>query len=158
VGSLRVAVGLLLLLWPRVVFAQAPVVQWADWVSYGTAAVNPAIGVVSAWRSDQRWCRLGQIGISELVGNGSTLAIKHFVRSARPCLDCPADGMPSGHSMNSVIGVSQYDLGLRLGWTFSWGTQQLRGEAHRHTKTQRAAGLLIGAGAEFAGHLLKCGP
>lgn len=138
----------------RPTFAQQPVVRWADWASYGTAAVNPTRAAVDAFRAEHRWCQLGRLALSEGVGNGVTLALKHVIRSPRPCVGCRADGMPSGHSMNSVVGFSRH---WQLGAAFAWGTQALRGEANRHTVPQRLAGLAIGVGAELTGRLIPCG-
>ena len=133
-------------------FAQEPVNRWADGVSWGTAMVNPTLAVVDAIRAPNTKCKLGRLALSEAIGNGVTLTLKHFVVSPRPCLGCAADGFPSGHSMQSTIGAS----GWRFGATFAATTGGLRMQAHRHTGWQVAAGLAIGAGAEFAGRLIKC--
>lgn len=133
--------------------AQVPVAPIADWASYGTAIVNPTLAAVDAWRSPARTCRFGQLAISELVGNGVALTLKHFVVSPRPCLGCVADGMPSGHTMNSTIGFSSR---WKVGVIFSLATAELRTDAHRHTPWQVAAGAALGVGAEAAGHLLHC--
>lgn len=137
------------------VYAQQPVQPWADWASYGTAFVNPAIASVDAWRSTHRACRFGQLAISEAIGNGIALTLKHFIVSPRPCMGygCAPDGMPSSHTMNSTIGFSSR---WRVGVGFAWSTAVLRTEAHRHTSWQVAAGAALGIGAEAAGHLLKC--
>lgn len=129
--------------------AQQPVNHWADWASYETAAVSPAIAAVKAWKSPDRSCKLKQLALSEGIGNGLALAMKHFIVSPRPCVGCSPDGMPSGHAMNAMIGV-------RASW--KWGgaaalaTEELRRDANRHTRTQGAVGLGLGALAEFAGH------
>jgi len=149
-AAVRVLLVLLLLAAP--VHAQEPVVRWADWASWGTAAANPTIAVVRAARSESPKCRLAQLALSEAVGNGATFAVKHLVASPRPCLGCAPDGMPSGHTMNSTIGYT----GWRYGMAFSFATGQLRQDAHRHTLPQVLAGLGIGIGAEFAGRLVKC--
>jgi membrane-associated phospholipid phosphatase len=130
-----------------------PVAPWADWASYGTALVNPVTAAVSALTSHDKVCRLGQLGISELVGNVATLTLKRLIVSPRPCLGCAPDGMPSGHTMNSTIGFSSR---WKVGVLFSVGTAELRADAHRHTPWQVAAGAAIGVGAEAAGHLLRC--
>ncbi len=131
-----------------------PVEPIADWASYATAFANPAIAAVDAWRSEHRWCKLGQLGISELTGNLSVFALKHFIVSPRPCLGCAADGDPSGHSMNAMVGFTAHNWGIGL--SFGLATGGLRYEAHRHFRSQIAKGLLLGALAEGAGHLLKC--
>lgn len=134
--------------------AQVPVSPIADWASYGTALVNPTIAAVEAWRSPARACRFGQLAISEAVGNVAALTLKHFIVSARPCIGCLPDGDPSGHSMNAMIGFSARNWGMGL--SFGFATGALRYDAHRHFPSQIAKGLLLGAGAEAAGHLLRC--
>lgn len=134
--------------------AQQPVVKWADVASYGTAAVNPTVAAVEAARGPDKWCHLGQLGISELLLNTTVLTMKHFIVSPRPCIGCGVDGMPSGHFANSLIGNS---WNRSLGFTVSFATADLRYEAHRHTKTQLLVGGLLGAGADWAGpKLLHC--
>jgi membrane-associated phospholipid phosphatase len=128
------------------------VTKWADWASYGTAFVNPTVATIEALRSEQKTCRLGRIALSEGIANGLGLTMKHFILSPRPCLGCAPDGFPSGHSANSMIGSG----GWRYGIVFGAATGSLRMEANRHTPTQVAAGLLLGAGAEFAGRLIHC--
>lgn len=131
-----------------------PVVKWADWAGYGTAVVNPSIAVYQAFKSDSPKCRLGQLLISEAIGNGTALTVKHFVHSERPCFNCLADGMPSGHSMNGAIGAFSSGWGI----AFALPTPFLRVAAHRHTRTQVVAGTLLGLAADWSGqHLLKCG-
>jgi membrane-associated phospholipid phosphatase len=146
---------LALLLLPQMASCQTlpPVQPWADAASWGTALINPSVAAIEAWRSPQRKCRLGQLAISEAIGNGVAITLKHFVVSPRPCFGCPTDGMPSGHTMNGVIGFSS---SWRVGVGFAWGTAVLRTEAHRHTPWQVAAGAALGIGAEAAGHLLRC--
>jgi membrane-associated phospholipid phosphatase len=150
---------LLLLLTPTALSAQTlpmtPVEPWSDALSYGTAVVNPSIAAWKAWHSNSRGCKLFQLAIAELTGNGTSLTIKHFTNSPRPCFLCQPDGMPSGHTMNAAIG--QIESGFAIGYTFSWGTGILRTTAHRHTPTQVVAGWLIGAGADALGHLKHCG-
>jgi membrane-associated phospholipid phosphatase len=124
-----------------------------DAVSWGTAAVNPTMAVVQALRSDTPTCRLLQLAISESVGNGLTLTLKHFIRSPRPCVGCPPDGFPSGHTMNATIGLS---WNVRLGSGFAGGTGALRIAARRHTPWQVAGGLGLGLLAEGIGHLKHC--
>jgi membrane-associated phospholipid phosphatase len=158
-GIIRPVVVLALLFCAPIVHAQPPpdtrppTQAWANWASYGSAVVNPTVAAIEAWRSPQRKCRLGQLAISEAVGNGTSMLLKHFIVSPRPCLGCASDGMPSGHTMNSTIGFSS---SWRLGVGFVWGTAVLRKEAHRHTPWQVAAGAALGIGAEAAGHLLRC--
>lgn len=144
---------------------ERPVVEWSDWSSYGTAIGNPLSAGIAGWRSGNTGCALERLAISEGVGNLATLGIKHFVTSPRPCLGCAADGLPSGHTMNSVIGATGAQWGgLRSWqrWAVSSGlvvlTGFLRHDANRHTWTQVASGAAIGAGAEAFGQLLRCGP
>lgn len=151
---MKLTIVLLCLLLPRAVSAQPPVEPIADWVSWGTAFTNPTIAAYRAIRSDQPRCKLTQLAISELVGNGVSVGLKHLIHSPRPCLGCAPDGMPSGHSMNSVIGISSWRW--EFGASFAWGTQALRGAANRHTPWQRAAGIALGGAAELAGHLVHC--
>lgn len=115
--------------------------------------VNPTIAAVNAWRSPDRACRFGQLALSEAIGNGVALILKKGLVSARPCLGCQPDGMPSGHTMNGTIGFSSR---WKYGVVFSVATAELRTDAHRHTPWQVAAGAVLGVGAEAAGHLLKC--
>ena len=150
-AAVRVLLVLLLLAAP--VHAQEPVVRWADWASWGTAAANPTIAVVRAARSESPKCRLAQLALSEAVGNGATFAVKHLVASPRPCLGCAPDGMPSGHTANSAIGFSRH---WQLGLAFTLGTAALRTDANRHTKEQVFWGAVLGFTGEAAGHLLKC--
>jgi len=124
-----------------------------DVVSYATAAVNPAWAVVDAWHAPNRACRLEQLALSELVGNGLALTLKHFVASPRPCLGCAPDGFPSGHTMNSAIGFSRH---WQIGLGFTIGTADLRVAAQRHTSKQVAAGAALGVLAEAAGRLRSC--
>jgi membrane-associated phospholipid phosphatase len=149
---IRILFLLACLFTPLLVHAQAPVQPWADWTSYGTAMVNPATAVVEAWQSPSRGCRLGRLALSEAIGNGVALTLKHFIVSPRPCLGCAPDGMPSGHTMNSAIGM----FSSRWGFTATIATGVLRHEANRHTWTQIAAGAALGVGAEAAGRLIKC--
>jgi len=149
------AVLLALLLFAPVVQAQPPPVEpWADRLSYGTALVNPTVAAIAAWRSPHRACKLGQLAISEAVGNVAVITLKHFIVSPRPCFGCTPDGEPSGHTMNSTIGFAS---SWRLGVGFTWSTAILRTTAHRHTPTQVLTGALLGIAAEGAGHLLRCG-
>ncbi len=137
---------------PLLVHAQAPVQPWADVTSYPTAMVNPATAAIKAWHSSDPKCELGRLAISEAIGNGIALAMKHFIVSPRPCLGCAPDGMPSGHTMNSAIGM----FSSRWGFTATIATGVLRHEANRHTWQQIAAGAALGVGAEAAGRLIKC--
>ena len=134
--------------------AQEPVEKWADYTSWATALANPTIAAVQAARSSDPKCRLGQLALSEAIGNGATLALKHLIVSPRPCVGCAPDGMPSGHTMNSAIGVSSR---WQVGLFFTLGTAELRTAANRHTPAQVAAGAALGFVAEWAGHrLLHC--
>lgn len=125
-----------------------------DYLSYATAAVNPSIAVWKAMHSEHKVCSLAQLGISEAVGNITTLTMKHFIKSPRPVAELAPDGMPSGHSMNAVLG--SMSSGWKVGVSFSVGTALLRKGANRHTTSQVLAGLGIGVGAELSGHLLHC--
>jgi len=134
--------------------AQLAVAPVPDIASYATAAINPTIAAVQAWKSAHRACRFGQLAIAEAVGNGAALTLKHFVVSPRPCAGCLSDGMPSGHTMNAAIGVSQ---GWRYGLALTVATGALRVDAHRHTPRQVLAGAGLGIGADFASrNLLRC--
>lgn len=149
--------GLLSVLTALPVSAQSATVNSVpDGISYATAAINPAIATWKALHAPDKLCALTKLGISELIGNGVALTVKHFVHSPRPCAGCAPDGMPSGHSMNGAIGA--FSSG---GWglAFSVPTPFLRVAAHRHTKTQVLAGTLLGLGADAVGHyLVKCEP
>lgn len=125
----------------------------ADVGSYGTALVNPLTAAVAAWRSPSRGCRLARLALSEAIGNGLTIGLKRVLVSPRPCLGCAPDGMPSGHTMNSLIGASS----SRWGFTASIATGALRHGANRHTWPQVLAGAAVGVGAEAAGRLVRCG-
>jgi hypothetical protein len=145
------------------VYAQPqPVNKWADWASYGTAPVNVTIGVVDAWQSERRGCHLAQLALSEAVGNGTAIGVKHYVTSPRPCLGCSADGMPSAHTMNSVIGINQahpassWKGRLIVGVTAAALTGLLRWQANRHTWEQIGWGALLGVGAELSGQIIRC--
>jgi membrane-associated phospholipid phosphatase len=142
--------ALLLVLVPSVAIGQA-VRPVPDVASYATAAVNPTAAVLEAWRAPSRACAFERLALSEAIGNGVTLTVKHFVTSPRPCLGCAPDGMPSGHTMNSAIGFS-----WRYGFAFTVGTAALRVAAHRHTPKQVFVGMVIGLGAEAAGRLVRC--
>jgi len=147
-------VVLALVFFAPIVHAQPPpVAPIPDWASYGTAIVNPSIAAVQAWRATDRPCRFGQLAISEVVVNTAALTLKHFIVSPRPCLGCPPDGMPSGHTANSAIGFSRH---WQLGLAFTLGTAALRTDANRHTKEQVFWGAVLGFTGEAAGHLLKC--
>ncbi len=153
---------LIVLLFATSVSAQAlpvqPVVGWADDLSYATAMVNPGVAAFKAIKHKD-WCKLGRLGVSELVGNGISLTIKHFVVSPRPCFMCPPDGMPSGHSMNGAIGAWENSVGSNHGWGFAWDitTPILRVDAKRHTKKQAVLGTMLGAGSDVLGHfIVRC--
>ncbi len=142
-----------------------PVLAVPDDISYVTAIANPISAAIAAYRvpSGEKVCAFGRLAITELVGNGATIGIKHWVVSPRPCLGCAPDGEPSGHTMNSVLGSSSaqwWNLGGWQRWALSAGmvalTGFLRHDANRHTWFQIVSGALVGAGAEAAGHLLRC--
>lgn len=144
------------------VHAQQPVNRWADWASYGTAAVNPTWSAVDAARSKRPWCNLGRLALTEGLITTTELTMKHFIFSPRPCAGCDLHGMPSGHSARGMEGLlSRGPTGARhwqLGLSFAWATQELRGEdfANRHTGKQRIAGVFLGASAELIGQLIRC--
>jgi membrane-associated phospholipid phosphatase len=158
----------MLSLWPTAVVAQEPVVKWADYTSWGTAPVNAVWAAVDAARGERPWCHLGQLAISELLGNGVTIGLKHLVHSPRPCTgadpSCKPDGMPSGHTMNAFLGfdhdrpASGYGVSVAIPLAAGIGTGILRGVAKRHTHTQIVIGAFVGLGSDQAGHLLHCGP
>jgi hypothetical protein len=155
------AVVVLALVWfAPIVHAQPPpdlrppVEPIADWASYPTAFANAAIAAVEAWRSEHRGCKLGQLAISEAVGNLAVFTLKHFIVSPRPGFGLPPDGQPSGHSMNSVLGYRAWNPGIGLSFTFATGG--LRHQANRHEWDQILWGWLLGFGADAAGLLLRC--
>ena len=157
-SALLLALLLMLLLWLMVgcttLAAQEPVRPVPDVASWATAFAMPSIAAWHAARSADPKCKFAQLAISEAIGNVAVLSLKHWVVSPRPCLGCAADGFPSGHSMNSVIGLSS---GWRVGLFLAIGTGELRDVAQRHTKTQIAAGLALGGLAEWAGQrLVRC--
>ncbi len=124
-----------------------------DAISWGTAFTNPTLAIVDAIRGPQTKCHLARLALSEAVGNGLTIGLKHLIVSPRPCVGCGVDGFPSGHTMNSTIGFSR---DWRVGLSFTLGTAILRHEAHRHTSQQVLAGALVGIGAESIGRLVPC--
>jgi len=144
------------------VWAQEPVSKVPDYASWGMAFANPSIAAYRALRSSDPKCYGSQLLVSELIANGGGLLLKHFFKgpdAARPCVGCARDGMPSGHSWNSVIGsTSGTGWQIAVGASFAVGTAGLRVDANRHTSKQVAFGLLLGAGAEGAGKaLVRCG-
>lgn len=160
---MRTVIVLLLLALARPATAQPlPVNKWADWSSYGTAGVNVTIGVVDAWQSERRGCHLAQLALSEVVGNGTALGVKHYVRSPRPCIGCPPDGMPSAHTMNGIIGINQphpaasWKGRVLVGVTAAVLTGFLRWQANRHTWEQIGWGAVLGVGAELSGQIIRC--
>lgn len=133
-----------------------------DAASWATAFANPAIAAYRAIRSENPQCRISQLLVSEGIAQGIGLTLKHFLKgpeAERPCAGCARDGMPSGHSWNSVIGAtSGSGWQVVVGASFAVGTAGLRVGANRHTPWQALAGLGLGAGAEFAGkRLVRCG-
>lgn len=147
----------LLLLCASPVAAQEPVVEGPDVASWATAFVNPTLAAIRAIRAPDPMCRLSRLMVAESIGNGATLLIKHFAPSPRPCLGCAANGMPSGHSMNSVIGAAsgwRVDIGFGVSVGAAVATGGMRAAANRHTKTQVVVGWLIGAGAEALSYRL----
>jgi hypothetical protein len=144
---------ILILLFSTPCYAQdkPPVVDWADKSSWVTASVSPTVSVIEALRSPDKKCNLLRLGLKEAIGNVSVITLKHFVSSPRPCLGCVDDGMPSGHTANSIIGngwvVSMY---------FGSVTGILRHRANKHTWTQVAAGAGIGVASNLIGDLIHC--
>lgn len=157
---MRLRLVILLLLWPRILCAQEPVVKWADYVSWATAAVNPVWGTIEAARGERPGCHLGQLALSASVGLGTAFTLQHVITSPRPC--CPGNGMPSAHATASMLGLSQpspargFSLRMTVGVGSAGATAVLRPIANRHTKTQAAFGIVLGAGSEAVGHLLRC--
>lgn len=150
----RVVAAVILLLFAAPLHAQEPVNRWADWASYGTAAINPTIAAVDAWRSPSRGCHFARLALEEGIGNGLSLTLKHFIVSPRPCLGCQPDGMPSGHTLNATIGFS---TSWKWGTAAALTTAQLRTDAHRHTPWQVLAGAGLGVLAEGLGHaIIRC--
>lgn len=137
-----------------------PVIKWADWASYGTAVVNPAVAAYKALKSDNPKCKIGQLVISEVIGNGVSLGVKRWrhgePEAVRPCAGCEPDGFPSGHTTNGTIGA--LENGWAVGASFAIGTGALRRIANRHfIRWQVAAGWLLGIASDWAGHyFLKC--
>lgn len=146
----RISIVAVLLLSASPLYAQQPVTKWADWSSYGTAAVNPAL---AAWDARHDRCKLARLAVQESIGNGLTLALKHRIVSVRPCVGCAPDGFPSGHTMNSLIGFSR---NWKVGLAFGLATAELRNEANRHTPWQILAGAGVAVAAEASGYLIRC--
>jgi len=140
------------------VAAQAPVRPVPDALSWATASVTPALAVWRAYKSPDPVCQFSQLGVSGGIVAAGLLA-QRFIVSPRPCVGspgCSGNGMPSLHSAVGVIGLTS---GWRVAIGFSVGTGILRTEhfANRHTKTQAAVGLGLGAFAEWAGsRLVRC--
>ncbi len=134
--------------------AQEPVREVPDVISWGTAAVTPALGVWRATHGPDPMCHLSQLMVSGgLVTSG--LLLQRFITSPRPCASaCSGNGMPSLHSAFAMVGLSS---GWRVGIGFSVATPIGRVAANRHTKTQAAAGSLFGLGAELLSQrLVRC--
>ncbi len=139
--------------------AQEPVARVPDVASWITAGANAAGAIVEATRSDDAKCRLGQLAVSEAIGLGVAFTLQHVVISARPCLGCAPNGMPSAHVTQSLLGSTASAKGLTWGFSIGMavGTAEGRDRAHRHTRTQQAAGFALGSLAEWGGHqLVKC--
>lgn len=140
----------LLVCLPVPALAQQPVTRWADWSSYGTAAVNPTL---AAWDARHSRCKLARLALSEGISNGLALAMKRVVVSARPCAGCVPDGTPSNHTANSLVGFSR---NWRVGLAFGLATAELRVTANRHTWQQVLAGAGVAVAAEASGYLIRC--
>jgi len=143
--------------------AQEPVRPVPDIISWGTALTNPTIAVVEAFRSDDRLCRLGQLGISGGITTTVGLLAQHYIHSPRPCVGspgCSGNGDPSMHAAIGVLGISrgfQSGLGFTFSISMAVGTAGGRVDANRHNKKQAALGLALGGLSELAGQrLLRC--
>ncbi len=142
-----------------VLAAQEPVARVPDVASWVTAGANATGAVVDAIRSDDATCRLGQLAISEAIGMGAAFTLQHFIISARPCLGCAPNGMPSAHVTQSLIGSTASARGLTWGFSLGMalGTAEGRDRAHRHTRAQQVAGFALGSLAEWTGQrLVRC--
>jgi membrane-associated phospholipid phosphatase len=146
------------------VWAQEPVQTVPDYASWVTASANPVIAVVQAFRSEDRWCRLGQLGISGGITTSVGLLGQHFIRSPRPCVGspgCSGNGGPSMHAGLGTLGISRgfhSGMGITFSIAMAVGTAGGRVDAKRHTKTQVMAGLALGSVSEWAGQkLVRCG-
>lgn len=123
-----------------------------DAISYGLAAVNPALGIIQAIRAEDTKCQLAQLGVSAAIGESLAFTMQHFLVSARPC--CDGNGMPSAHALSSSLGAS---WNWKVSWAFSLGTAEARVAAHRHTRTQALAGVGLGLLSEWAGQtIVRC--
>ncbi len=141
------------------VTAQEPVARVPDVASWITAGANTAGAIVEATRSDDAKCRLGQLAVSEAIGLGVAFTLQHVVISARPCLGCAPNGMPSAHVTQSLLGSTASAKGLTWGFSIGMaiGTAEGRDRAHRHTRAQQAAGFALGSLAEWGGHrIIRC--
>jgi len=160
---MRMMVAALLLLVASTASAQESVREVPDVISWGTAAVNPALGVWRAIHSGDPQCKLSQLLVSTGIAS-SGLLLQHFIRSPRPCLGspgCSGNGMPSMHSAYSTIGaLSGSGSGWKnigIGVTFSVGTGVGRRLANRHTTPQVLGGMSLGWLSEFLGQaLVRC--
>jgi hypothetical protein len=133
-------------------YAQEPVVGWADAISWGTAAVNPTMALVDALRSDDKACHMWQLVISAGIANSAAFSLQHFVMSPRPC--CRGNGWPSAHAANAGVGSS---WNWRVSWAFAYATAEERERARRHTWGQALSGAALGMLSELAGQkLLRC--
>ena len=143
----------ILLLLSSLCYAQEkpPVIDWADKSSWVTASIEPSVSFIEALRSNDKKCNLLKLGLKEAITNGTVLTIKHLYSSPRPCLGCPDDGMPSGHTANAFTG-NNWQVSLYFGTV----TGILRHRANRHTWTQVAVGTLVGVGSDFLGNLIHC--
>ena len=143
--------------------AQEPVRPVPDIISWGTALTNPTIAAVQAFRSEDRLCRFGQLGISGGITTTVGLLAQHYLHSPRPCVGspgCSGNGDPSMHAAIGVLGLSrgfQSGLGLTFSISLAVGTAAGRVDARRHDPKQAAFGLVLGGLSELAGRtLLRC--
>jgi len=123
-----------------------------DALSWGTAAVNPTVGLVRAFQSEDRACHLKRLAVSGGIASTGIL-LQRVIDSPRPC--CAGNGMPSLHAAFGSVG-SSWSWGF--GASFAVGTGGLRVAANRHTRGQAWAGVLLGMGGELASQLIRCEP
>lgn len=158
---MRSLIGGLILILAVPLHAQEPVVKWADYTSWGTAATNVTAGLIEGLRSSTPKRTLLRIGLSGATEITTTTLLKHAIESPRPCLGCLPDGMPSGHTAFSDVGAfSSCDPAqAKWGLTLVAVTALLRVLAHRHTWKQVTAGAAVGLGSDLLWRLLlHCEP
>lgn len=138
--------------------AQEPVSRPLDIISWGTAAINPAVGIVKAWKSPDPKCQF-----SRLIVSGSTVGIgfiaQRYIRSPRPCEGLPGcqkgNGGPSTHAWAAQVGAGSWRLQYSI--PIGAATPVLRVAAHQHTPWQAGLGMLLGLGGEALSHwAIRC--